>query len=189
FPLIRSVGLKAATASSRVATLPMFVRTRPSRARRTISLSWARSGTTTKSTVRPSAGRASVGPVMVTSVPPARIRPADRFAMSPPRTSKTRSTPPTSSSASLSMSTNSCAPRSRAACQHADAPPAATETPADPADIFQGVLIEVDELLRAEVERRLTAGSAPGADHVGAGLTCKLGHHRTDYARRTVHEA
>src|SRR6516165_5300627 len=42
---------------------------RPSRARRTISLSWARSGTTTKSTVRPSAGRASVGPAMVTSVP------------------------------------------------------------------------------------------------------------------------
>ena len=75
FPLIRSVGLKAATASSRAATLPMFVRTRPSRARRTISLSWARSGTTTKSTVRPSAGRASVGPVIVTSVPPARITP------------------------------------------------------------------------------------------------------------------
>ena len=113
-PLTRLVGLKAATASSRVATMPMFVRTRPSRARRTISLSWARSGTTTKSTVRPSAGRASVGPVMVTSVPPARIRLADRFAMSPPRTSKTRSTPPTSSRASLSRSTNSCAPKSRA---------------------------------------------------------------------------
>jgi hypothetical protein len=37
FPLRRSVGLKAATASSRVATLPMFVRSRPSRTRRTIS--------------------------------------------------------------------------------------------------------------------------------------------------------
>ena len=37
-PLTRLIGLKAATASSRVATLPMFVRTRPSRARRTISL-------------------------------------------------------------------------------------------------------------------------------------------------------
>ena len=60
FPLRRSVELKAATASSRVETLPMFVRSRPSRARRTISLSWARSGTTTKSTVRPSAGRASL---------------------------------------------------------------------------------------------------------------------------------
>src|SRR5262252_2405883 len=114
FPLIRSVGLKAATASSRVAMLPMFVRSRPSRTRWTISLSWARSDTRTKSIVRPSAGRASVGPAMVTSVPPARIRPADRFAMSPPMTSKTRSTPPTSSRASLSRSTNSCAPKSSA---------------------------------------------------------------------------
>ena len=59
--------------------LPMFVRSRPSRTRRTISLSWARSDTTTKSIAKPSAGRASVGPAMVTSVPPARIRPADRF--------------------------------------------------------------------------------------------------------------
>jgi len=58
---------------------------------------------------------------MDTSVPPARIRPADRFWMSPPMTSNTRSTPPTSSSASF---------------------------------------VEVDELLRAEVERLLTVGSA-----------------------------
>src|SRR5205814_6719404 len=58
----------------------------------------------------------------------------------------------------------------------------------DPADIFQGVVIEVDELLRAEVECRLTAGSASGADDVGAGLTCELGCHRTDYAGRTVHQ-
>src|SRR5262249_52961304 len=57
--------------------------------------------------VRPSAGRASVGPAMVTSVPPARITPADRFPMSPPMTSKTRSTPPTSSRTSLSRSTYS----------------------------------------------------------------------------------
>ena len=149
FPLIRSVGLKAATASSRAATLPMFVRSRPCRTRWTSSLNWARSGTTTKSTVRPPEGRASVGPVMVTSVPPARITPADRFAMSPPRTSKTRSTS---------------------------------------ADIFQSVIIEVDELLCAEVESRLTASSAPGADDVRAGLTCELGRHRTDYAGRTVHE-
>src|SRR5499427_6125660 len=62
------------------------------------------------------------------------------------------------------------------------------ENQIDPADIFQGVVIEVDELLRAEVERRLTAGSAPGADDVGAGLTCELACHRTDYAGRTVHE-
>src|SRR5499427_1470649 len=58
----------------------------------------------------------------------------------------------------------------------------------DPADIFQGVVIEVDELLCAEVESRLTAGSAPGADDVRAGLTCELGRHRTDYAGRAVHE-
>src|ERR1051326_188401 len=63
------------------------------------------------------------------------------------------------------------------------------ENQIDPADIFQGVVLEVDELLRAEVERPLTAGSAPGADDVGAGLTCELGCHRTDYAGRTVHEA
>src|SRR6201997_3453016 len=114
FPLRRSVGLKAATASSRVETLPMFVRSRPSRTRRTISPSWARSDSTTKSTAKPSAGRASVGPTMDTSVPPPRIRPADRFWMSPPMTSNTRSMPPMSSSASLSRSTNSCAPKSSA---------------------------------------------------------------------------
>ena len=38
FPLIRLVWLKAATASSTVETLPMFVRSRPSRTRWTISL-------------------------------------------------------------------------------------------------------------------------------------------------------
>ena len=58
-PLRRSVGLRAATASSRVATLPMFVRSRPSRTRRTISPNWARSDSTTKSIARPSVGRAS----------------------------------------------------------------------------------------------------------------------------------
>src|SRR5712664_2792077 len=62
------------------------------------------------------------------------------------------------------------------------------ENQIDPADIFQGVVIEVDELLCAEVESRLTAGSAPGADDVRAGLTCELARHRTDYAGRTVHE-
>src|SRR5262245_894805 len=44
----------------------------------------------------------------------------------------------------------------------------------DLADVFQGVVIEVDELLCAEVESRLTAASAPGADDVRAGLTCEL---------------
>src|SRR5215475_962964 len=46
----RWVGLKAATASSRAKTVPTFVRSRPSRTRWTISLSWARSDSTTKST-------------------------------------------------------------------------------------------------------------------------------------------
>src|SRR5579872_3815708 len=58
----------------------------------------------------------------------------------------------------------------------------------DLADIFQGVVIEVDELLCAEVESRLTAASAPGADDVSACLTCELACHRTDYAGCTVHE-
>src|SRR5262252_9764136 len=40
----------------------------------------------------------------------------------------------------------------------------------------------------AEVDSRLTVGSAPGADDVRAGLTCELGCHRTDYPGRTVHE-
>src|SRR6202008_2423879 len=62
------------------------------------------------------------------------------------------------------------------------------ENQIDLADVFQGVVIEVDELLCAEVESRLTGGSAPGADAVRAGLTCELARHRTDYAGRTVHE-
>ena len=59
FPGRRSVGLKAVTASSRGETVPMFVRSRPSRTRWTISPSWVRSDSTTKSTARPSTGRAS----------------------------------------------------------------------------------------------------------------------------------
>ena len=62
------------------------------------------------------------------------------------------------------------------------------ENQVDSADVFQGVVVEVDELVRAEVERRLPAGGAPGADDVGAGLTCELGRHRTDCAGRAVHE-
>src|SRR4051794_34174105 len=113
-PVIRSVGLRAATASSRVATVPMLGRRRPSRTRWTISLSWVRSASTTKSIARPSLGRASGGATTVTRVPPARIRLADRFWISPPMTSNTRSTPPTSSRVSFSRSTNSCAPKSSA---------------------------------------------------------------------------
>src|SRR3954471_13807286 len=56
------------------------------------------------------------------------------------------------------------------------------------ADVFQRVVVEVDELLRAEVERLLTVGSASGTDDVAAGLTCELPHHRTDGAGRAVRE-
>src|SRR5882757_5127881 len=48
----------------------------------------------------------------------------------------------------------------------------------DAADVFQGVVVEVDELLGAEVERLLAVGGAPGADDAGAGLTCELRHYR-----------
>ena len=44
------------------------------------------------------------------------------------------------------------------------------ENQIDPADVFQDVVLEVDELLRAEVERLLTVGRASGADDVGAEL-------------------
>jgi hypothetical protein len=62
------------------------------------------------------------------------------------------------------------------------------ENQIDSADIFQSVIIEIDELLRAEVESRLPAGSAPGADDLRPSLTRELGRHRTDYAGRTVHK-
>src|SRR5213075_1021004 len=58
----------------------------------------------------------------------------------------------------------------------------------DAADVFQGVVLEIDELLRAEVERLLTIGGASGADDVAAGLTCELRHHRPDCAGRAVRE-
>ena len=40
FPVRRSVGLRAATASSRVATVPMFIRSRPSRTRSVHRSGW-----------------------------------------------------------------------------------------------------------------------------------------------------
>src|ERR1700722_3781122 len=58
----------------------------------------------------------------------------------------------------------------------------------DSADVFQGVVVEVDELLRAEVEHRLTVDSASGADDVAAELTCELRDHRPDCAGCAVHE-
>ena len=135
FPGRRSVGLKAATASSRVETVPMFVRSRPSRTRWTISLSWARSDSTTKSTARPSAGRASA-------------RPDDGHQRS-------------------SGSNQARGPLPDVAADE-------IEHQIDAADVFQGVVLEVDELLRAEVERLLTVGGASGADDVGAGLIVRV---------------
>jgi hypothetical protein len=38
----------------------------------------------------------------------------------------------------------------------------------DASNVFQRVAVEVDKLLRAEVERPLTVGRASGADDVGA---------------------
>src|SRR4051812_16447447 len=58
----------------------------------------------------------------------------------------------------------------------------------DAAEVLQRVIVEVDELLRAEVERLLTVGSASGADDVAAGLTCELRHHRPDCTGRAVRE-
>ena len=52
----------------------------------------------------------------------------------------------------------------------------------------KGVVHEIDELLRAKVERLLTVGGASGADDVGASISCELRHHRTDCAGRAVHE-
>src|SRR6266700_4527059 len=62
------------------------------------------------------------------------------------------------------------------------------ENQIDFADVFQGIVIEVDELLCAEVESRLTGASPPSADDVRASLTCELARHRADYAGRTVHQ-
>src|SRR6266700_6120016 len=69
-----------------------------------------------------------------------------------------------------------------------DVPAEDIENQINLADVFQGVVIEIDELLCAEVESRLTGSSAPGADDVRAGRTCELARHPTDYAGRTVHE-
>ena len=58
----------------------------------------------------------------------------------------------------------------------------------DLADVFKDVVIEVNELLCAEVEGLLTRGGVPGPDDVRAGNTCELARHRADYAGRTMHE-
>src|SRR5437879_1980433 len=58
----------------------------------------------------------------------------------------------------------------------------------DAADVFQRAAVEVDKLLRAEVERLLTVGGASSADHVGAGQSCELRYHRPDCAGRAVRD-
>src|SRR5215831_2710597 len=58
----------------------------------------------------------------------------------------------------------------------------------DFADVFERVVLKVDELLRAEVERLLTVGSASGADDIRASLARELRHHRPDCAGRAVRE-
>src|SRR5262249_47462367 len=124
FPLRRSVGLKAATASSRVDTLPMFVRSRPSRTRWTISFMGA-IGHDNK------VDRQAVGG-------PCLGRAGDGHQRS-------------------SGSNQACGPLRDVAAED-------IENQIDSADVFQGIVLEVDELLRAEVERRLTVGSASGTD-------------------------
>src|SRR5205085_1139455 len=62
------------------------------------------------------------------------------------------------------------------------------ENQIDSADVCKDVVLEVDELVCAEVERLLTVGSASGTDDIGAELTCELRHHRTDCAGCAVHE-
>src|SRR5262245_12169910 len=58
----------------------------------------------------------------------------------------------------------------------------------DSADVFENVVLEVDKFLRAEVEHLLTVSSASGANDVGADLSCKLHHHRSDCAGCAVRE-
>src|SRR5436190_14594725 len=58
----------------------------------------------------------------------------------------------------------------------------------DSADVFEGLVVEIDKLVRTEVERLLTIGDASSADHVGAALTCRLRHHRSDRAGRAVRD-
>jgi hypothetical protein len=65
---------------------------------------------------------------------------------------------------------------------------ASIEDEVDFADVFEGVVLKVEELLRTEVEGLLTVGGASGADDIGTGLACELGHHRPDCAGRAVGE-
>src|SRR4029453_13703508 len=179
FPLRRSVGLKAATASSRVETVPMFIRSRPSRTRWTISLSWARSDSTTKPTPRPPGGPAPAPRAVGRSPRLGQIGLDDegaRQAAGGPRLGR-----PDDGHQCSSGSNQAYGPPPDVSADD-------IEHQIDSPDVFQGVVLKVDELLRAEVERLLTVGITTGADDIRAGLARELSHHRPDCAGRAVHE-
>ena len=52
----------------------------------------------------------------------------------------------------------------------------------------QRIVVEVNELLRAEVERLLTVGRASGADDIRPGLARELRHHCPECACRALCE-
>src|SRR5207248_11672383 len=58
----------------------------------------------------------------------------------------------------------------------------------DPADVAEILVVEVEELVRAEVERRLSVRRPPGTDDVGAELPGELRHHGPDRAGGAVRE-
>src|SRR5438477_6881488 len=58
----------------------------------------------------------------------------------------------------------------------------------DSPDGFEDVVLEFDQLLRAEVEHRLTVATASAADDVAASLSCELRHRRPHSAGRAVYE-
>jgi hypothetical protein len=55
-------------------------------------------------------------------------------------------------------------------------------------DVFENIVLEVNELVRADIEHRLTVWGTSGADHVSAELTRELRRHRSDCTGRTVHD-
>src|SRR3954471_5007321 len=58
----------------------------------------------------------------------------------------------------------------------------------DAAHVFQRVVLEVDELHCAKVERPLTVGSATSTDDICTSLARELRDHRPDRSGRTVRE-
>ena len=63
-----------------------------------------------------------------------------------------------------------------------------SKTRSTAADVFQLFVVEVNELVRAEIERLLTVGRASGADDIRSSLASELGYHRPDCAGRAVRE-